>query len=220
MLKIEVLQFNFVRVNTYILIASSGNCVVVDPGCLGMDEEAYMKRYLEERGLTPVGVWLTHQHFDHVFGVSFFVREYGLQPVCMRGDEAWAEYNSVEFKKFAMYTNGVSDVCFSYPIGRYVEEGDELLLDDISFRILHVPGHSQGSMALYCQEEKVCLVGDVLFQMSVGRSDLPGGDERVLIESIKTKLLVLPDDTRVLPGHGGMTTIEIERRANPYLMYL
>lgn len=218
MLKVEIFQFNFVRVNTYVLIAPSGNCVVVDPGCLGSMEEQQMKIFFTNNNLKPVGVWLTHQHFDHVFGVSFFVREYGLKPVCMRGDEAWAEYNATEYKRFAANMSGLVEADFSYPIERYVEDGDVLMLDDMRFKALHVPGHSQGSMAIYSEEEKICFVGDVLFQMSVGRSDLPGGNERVLIESIRSKLLTLPDDTVVMPGHGFPTNIETERKVNPFLM--
>lgn len=218
MLKIDIIPFNFVRVNTYIIIAPSGNCVIVDPGCLGEKEEAYLTKYLSDNNLTPVGLWLTHQHFDHVFGVAYVVRKYGLKPLCMRGDEAWQEMNARECEKFRCYMSGDVEVNFTYPIERYVEEGEELMLDDYKFKALRVPGHSQGSMVLYCAEEKLCIAGDVLFQMSVGRSDLPGGNERQLIESIKAKMLTLPDDTVVLPGHGNTTTIEVERKANPFLV--
>lgn len=220
MLKIDIIPFNFVRVNTYIFKAPSGNCVIVDPGCLGESEESYLSKYLSENSLTPVGLWLTHQHFDHVFGVSYVERKYGLKALCMRGDESWQTLNVQECEKFRCYMSGDVELNFTYSIGRYVEEGEELVLDDYRFRALHVPGHSQGSMVLYCEAEKVCIAGDVLFQMSIGRSDFPGGNERQLIENIRAKMLTLPDDTVVLPGHGSSTTIEIERKANPFLVRL
>lgn len=197
--------------NTYILSDAQKNCWIIDPGCYTDAEKQLLKKYIEDQQLKPIKLINTHGHLDHVFGNKFVFDAYGLIPVIHQLEKEVFDYAPVAG---LMY-----DVPFDHYEGEvnYIEEGEKMLLDNEEFQVIHTPGHSPGSISLYNQKSGWLISGDVLFQGSIGRSDLPGGNFETLISTIKNKLLVLPDDTVVYSGHGSSTTIGAEKTQNPYL---
>jgi len=196
------------QTNCYILSAGDG-AIIVDPG----DEGSKIITYLATQRLKPVAIFITHGHFDHIGALKEVQEKYGI-PVYAHQDEA------------KLFTD--SKFNFSWKTGRMPVEFNDLsafnfvckdevieLLDQ-NINVLHVPGHSPGSLAFYFKDADVVITGDALFKGSIGRTDLPGGNHEQLLKSIETKLFTLPDSTVVYPGHGPATTIGNEKRMNPF----
>lgn len=199
--------------NTYILAdMATKECAIVDPGVSDSDEEAALKRAIDKYGLKPTHLINTHLHIDHVLGNAFVGHEYGLESHAHKADEFLGARVKEQARMFGIPLEPENTL-----IGTYLEEGDELKVGDSTLRVLAVPGHSPGSISLYCPDSKFVMTGDALFAGGIGRTDLPGGDYKTLIHAITDKLLSLPDDTVVYPGHGAPSTIGIEKRENPYL---
>ncbi len=212
-LEVKRFVFNPFLENTYVVGDGEGNCVVIDPGCHEKAEEEELAAFLQERGWQPVAVLLTHGHLDHVCGTAFLAREYGLTPLLHPADMEL--YRTVPQQA----------ELFSFPVGALPAAEplpeEEIPFGNTSLRILHLPGHSPGSVAFYHPETKILFPGDVIFNGSIGRTDLPGGDYDRLRESIARGLVAtLPPDTRIFPGHGPDTTLEREVRENPFLDFL
>lgn len=211
MLTVKTFTFNPVQENTYLLYNDQGDCCIIDPGCYFDEEKNRLRQAIENGGLRPVLLLNTHCHLDHVFGNQFVADTWGLQPhihekerpVLDRAAEAGLRWQL----PFVNYTGSV----------HLLEAGDLVKLGDDSMSVLFTPGHSPGSISFHNAAQHFVIGGDVLFQGSIGRTDLPGGDYDTLIDSIKTQLLPLPDDTIVYAGHGPATTIGRERRNNPFL---
>jgi hydroxyacylglutathione hydrolase len=197
--------------NTYIIASSNKECWIIDPGCYGDEERDKLQKFIADQGLKPVKLINTHGHLDHVFGNKFVADTYGLMPVIHPLEK--------EILAYAPVAGVMYDLPFDHYEGEviYVEEGDALTLEELSFKVLLTPGHSPGSISLYSATEGILISGDVLFQGSMGRTDLPGGDHSTLIQSIRNKLFPLPEDTKVYSGHGPMTTIGFEKKNNPFL---
>lgn len=208
----EVFRFVFspIEVNTYILSDSSGNCAIIDCGCYNRDEFGKLVDFINEKGLDPVLLLNTHCHLDHIFGNRFMLEKYNLQTLCHKEEEM----NRLSAVDHARYF-GLSMKDPPSP-GGFLTEGQEVSFGDKTLLCLHVPGHSKGSLAFYCEKDGVVFTGDALFAGSIGRSDLPGGNYVTLIESIRSKLFGLPPDTTVYSGHGEETTIGEEKRSNPW----
>ncbi|MDX1666600.1 MAG: MBL fold metallo-hydrolase [Saprospiraceae bacterium] len=210
----EVISFTFnpFQENTYLVADDSGECVIFDPGCYEDAEKEQLRSKIEEHGLKPVRLINTHCHIDHIFGNRFVYETYGLpleihrdeKPVLKAAPEAGALF-------------GIMMQEISPEPGGFLEEGDLIEFGSTSLRTLLTPGHSPASLSFYCEEEDFVIAGDVLFQGSIGRTDLPGGDFDTLIQSIREKLLPLGDSVRVYPGHGPATYIGYERQHNPFL---
>ena len=184
----------------------SRTAVVIDPG----EESARILREIHDRNLQVQAIWLTHGHLDHVWGVDD-IRAATNARVLLHGlDRAWYDRSREQAHYY-----GITAFPQLAPPDRELHDGEVLELGTWRFVVRHVPGHSPGHVAFI--GHGLCLSGDVLFLDSIGRADLPGGDLATLLQSIRSQLLTLPDDTRVLPGHGPETTIGRERRANPYL---
>lgn len=192
--------------NVYLIVdEATGQCAVVDPG----PDSAYILDAVTARGLTIVAIVNTHGHWDHVAGNGLFVRASGA-PI----------YRHPLDEDLALHADQVAALWgftaeASPPAAHALEEGDTFELGAHRFALLHVPGHSPGSVCLL--GDGVLIGGDVLFRGTVGRTDVPGGSLPQLLDGIRAKLMPLPDDTRILPGHGPETTIGRERRANPFL---
>lgn len=211
-MQVKTLTFNPFQENTYLLYDNSGECAIVDPGMLDAGEEQQLTAALETLQLKPVKLIQTHLHLDHVFGTRYVAETYGLEVAAHADDFFMVE----QHKEYAL--NFGIQVSANPPMPKVVlNEGDVLRFGETELQILHVPGHSPGSVVFYHPETRQLIGGDVLFQGSVGRTDLPGGNHEQLITGIQQKLMVLPDEVRVYPGHGPLTTIGAERAGNPYL---
>lgn len=200
-------------VNTYILAdTATKECAIVDPGVSDSNEREALKKAIDKYGLKPTHLINTHLHIDHVLGNGFVTKEYGLKPEAHKDDEFLASRVKEQARMFGLPI----DVDNTF-IDTYLEDGDEIKVGESTLKVLTVPGHSPGSIALYCPESHFVVTGDALFAGSIGRTDLPGGDYKTLIDSISSQLMTLPDDTVVYPGHGQPTTIGLEKEHNPYL---
>jgi glyoxylase-like metal-dependent hydrolase (beta-lactamase superfamily II) len=211
MINVKTFVFNPFQENTYILSDESGECVVVDPGCWESREEKAIVEYIESNKLKPVRLINTHGHVDHVCGTSFISTKYGLK-LEIHKDEIPMLERSVEMGKGFGFTieNPASAELF-------LTENDTIAFGNSLLKILHLPGHSKGSLAFYSEDDKLVITGDVLFRDSIGRSDLPGGNYDELIDSINNKLMKLGEDFRAYPGHGPVTTLGFEMKNNGFL---
>ena len=211
MLQIKVLTFNPVQENTYVLYNEFNECIIIDPGCYYDQEKEELKAFINHNGLTPKRLLNTHCHLDHVFGNKFIAEEYGMMLHLHKNEEALLEMAPA------------SGLMFNLPFDNYkgefsfLKEGDIISLRDDKLEVIEAPGHSPGSICFYCEKQKFIIGGDVLFQNSIGRTDLPGGNHEDLVRNIKEKLFQLPPDVRVYPGHGLATTIGEEMSSNPFL---
>ena len=209
------------QANCYLVAAGEGEpCVIVDPG---QDAVEPITEALRKYRLSPVAALLTHGHFDHVYSVT---------PVCDGNDiAAWIHPEDRAMLSDPM--KGLSAQGSSFFGGklemrepaevRELADGAELDLAGLTMTVDHTPGHTRGSVVFHTALEegsRVMFAGDTLFAGSIGRTDLPGGDMRTMTETLRTKILPLADDTVVLPGHGGSTTIGRERASNPFLLEL
>ena len=215
MLNIKYFIFNPLQVNTYLLWNEKGAGVLIDPGCYDGQEQKELETYLTREKITPKAVWLTHGHLDHVYGVAALVRKYSL-PVLMAPEEkpilSWGAGMARSF--------GIEVPDVDFP---FLPLSDGQLLpfpeDDSGacFRVISTPGHTPGGVCFYAERDKVLFSGDTLFAGSIGRTDHPAGDYDQLILSLMDKLMELPGDVDVLPGHGYRTSIAYERMNNPFL---
>lgn len=212
MLKIEKFEFNMLPVNTYVLYDQNKSAAIIDPGCYTQIEKETLQRFIDSNGLKPERLLNTHLHFDHVFGNPFVEDTYGLQTEANDGDLNWLKGIQKRVRMFGLSYNETPR-----PIGRVLNDGDIISFGSIELLVLHIPGHSPGSLVFYCKNEGVLFTGDVLFQESIGRSDFPDGNAEALIEGIKNRLFILPDNTKVFPGHGLSTTIGHEKKHNFFL---
>ncbi|MDE6377689.1 MAG: MBL fold metallo-hydrolase [Duncaniella sp.] len=199
--------------NTYVLWdADSREAAVIDPGMSNEAEREALDKFIEREKLTPVHLVNTHQHIDHCLGNQHIRTRYGLKLEANEGDDFLGQTLTEQSRRFGMRVtaeNAASEV--------HLADGDRLYVGKEPVEVIAVPGHSPGSIALYAPESGFVITGDALFPGSIGRTDLPGGSHSTLVNSIRTRLFTLPDDTVVLPGHGGETTIGIEKLSNPYL---
>jgi len=209
-MEIYKLVFSPITVNTYILADHSGKCAVIDCGCYDEGEFATLTDFIDGKGIEPVLLLNTHCHLDHVFGNKMFLGKYNLGPFC-HTDEGMNRKNA---QQYAQFFGLVMDE--PPPPAGFLTDGQSVSFGSETFVALHVPGHAPESLSFYSEKNGVVFTGDALFSGSIGRTDIPGGDHNSLINSIKSKLFVLPPETVVYPGHGEPTTIEKEMKSNPY----
>lgn len=211
MIQIKKFAFNPFQTNTYLLYDETKECAIIDAACEDDYEKQTLMDFIEANGLKPVQLIYTHCHVDHVLGNSFVTEQYNLKPsVHPKGKLFWE--TTREF-------SSVFNVSISEPFhpGNFLEEGDTIKFGNSELQVIYTPGHADGSICLYSKEQNFLIAGDVLFQGSIGRTDLPTGNFDVLSESIKGKLFVLPDETVVYPGHGPETSIGFEKKNNPFV---
>lgn len=214
MISVKVFQFNMLPVNTYVVWDGTGEAAVIDPGCYYDGEAETLCGFIRDNGLKPKHLLNTHLHFDHIFGNPVIESEFGLRAKGHQADLPWITGFHERISAFGIrYDGTVSPVLPENLIG----QGDRITFGTTFLDVIHVPGHSPGSLVFHSGAEKILFTGDVLFRCGIGRSDFADGDGRILIDGIRSRLLTLPDDTVVYPGHGPSTAIGYERTHNPYL---
>ena len=211
MITLKIFVFNPFQENTYVLSDESKECIIVDPGMNSQEEQDELNHYIEKNNLLPKAIVNTHCHVDHVLGCQHLIKKYNI-PFYANELEIPLLETAIQFGEFF----GLEVEQPPMP-NHYLTEDKEYNFGNSSLQIFHIPGHSAGSVALYSKEDKLILTGDVLFHGSIGRTDLPGGSYDTLINSIREKLMTLPKDVDVYPGHGPKTTIQNEYDTNPFL---
>ena len=211
MLQLHTAVFNAFSENTYIIYNEHKQCWIIDPGMYEPEETRSVTDFITKEGLKPQGIINTHAHIDHIFGVQAMMDAYGipfalhpLEAPVLAGARGSAMMFGFTFSGSPQPTQSL-------------REGESLKLGDDILEVRLAPGHSPGSVVFYYPAGAWAIGGDVLFAGSIGRSDLPGGNSATLLDSIRTQLFTLPDDTIVYPGHGPETTIGEEKRSNPFL---
>lgn len=211
MSRIKSFTFNPFQENTYVVSDENGLCFIVDPGCYDTDEFSILKNYILENELTPKALLLTHAHIDHVLGNRRVFDEWGLHPQVHALETPILRAVPAYAAQFGLVADESPEP------GASLADRQELTIGSIMLETIHAPGHSPGSLCFYCKQEDWLIGGDVLFYRSIGRSDLPGGDAQLLLQSIRRRLFVLPGETKVYAGHGPSTTIFEEMEENPFL---
>ena len=211
-MEIHQITFNTFQENTFILWDNTGDCIIIDPGCYEKNEELELVDFINKNNLNPVKLINTHCHIDHILGNKFVSEKWNLELYMHKTD--------------LPLLKGAGDIAKMYGFENYrrspypkyfLEEGNVLEFGESKLEILFTPGHAPGHICLCSKEDKFIVAGDVLFNGSIGRTDLPGGDFDTLIASIKTKLFLLDSETVVYCGHGPSTTIGKEKLTNLFL---
>ncbi len=211
MLQIQGFVCNFAGENTYILYNEHQNAWLIDPGNSNEQETRAIENFISEKGLKVRKILLTHAHIDHVMGLQWAFDTFKVPVVMHQEDKEVLDMFQISGMRFGMNLNHIhADL-------EYINEGDELDLDGEIFAVYHVPGHSPGSIVYHHKNQKFMISGDVLFEGSIGRTDLYKGNYEQLIRGIKNKLFILDDETQVFSGHGNPTTIGFEKQYNPFL---
>ena len=212
-LNIKRFVTNPIGENCYLVWDDTRECAIIDCGALGADKEEKIAQFIKDNQLTPRMALQTHMHFDHIWGLSFLYHNYGLQPLCHRGEREI--YEDAPQVVRLLFHKDIPTVLV--PVLRYLDDNEEITFGNTTFRVIHTPGHTPGCIMFYQASEGVLFSGDTLFQGSIGRTDHLGGNTEQEIQSIRSRVLTLPDDVVVYPGHGPSTTIGEERYGNPYL---
>jgi glyoxylase-like metal-dependent hydrolase (beta-lactamase superfamily II) len=211
MITIQKFIFSPFNENTYVLYDQTGECVIIDPGCYDEHEQSVIQKFISGKHLKPIYLLNTHCHLDHVFGNNFIGKTYGLKSQCHSEDSAVLKRTSESAAGFGLKMEQPADA------GNFLTENDKIAFGNSELKIFHTPGHTPGHLIFYNTTEEIAFTGDVLFAGSIGRSDFPGGNHEDLLNSIKTKIYTLPDDTKVFSGHGSETTVGKEKKTNPFV---
>ncbi|MCP2037634.1 MBL fold metallo-hydrolase [Chryseobacterium sp. HSC-36S06] len=210
MLQIKSFAFNPFSENTYIVFNDTKNAFIIDPGNFSDPETAMLEKFIHDQDLKVRNILLTHAHIDHVLGLQKAYDVYNVPVILHELEKEMLDRNPMDANRFGFFFKP-----FEGEI-EFISESEILKLDNDEFKILHVPGHSPGHIALHNETQKFIISGDVLFEGSIGRTDLYKGNHEQLIESIKTKLFVLDEETKVYNGHGNPTTVGFEKNHNPF----
>lgn len=215
-MKVAIFQFRLFGINSYVVYdPATLECAVIDPGMSSPQEEDAIVGFIEKNNLKVTSVINTHLHLDHAAGNGFLKVRYGVPVKAHKGDLFLGERMQEQARMF-----GLTEDFSGAGVTEYLEDGDVVEIGEGRLQVIAVPGHSAGSIAFYDAKDGFVIVGDALFQGSIGRTDLPGGDYGTLLGSIRNRLMTLPDSTVVYSGHGPSTTIGAEKRSNPYLRSL
>lgn len=213
-MKIQTFQFNLFDVNTYVVWNQATlEAAIVDPGMSTPEEEQELVEFISRNRLQVTALLNTHLHIDHTLGDEFVEERYGVGLEAASADEFLGQNRAAQAQMFHMRMRDPSPL----HVDVQVKAGDKIYLGEEYLEALAVPGHSPGSLAFYAPSGGFVITGDALFNGSIGRTDLPGGNHQQLINAIQDSILTLPDATVVYPGHGPSTTVEAEKEGNPFL---
>ena len=215
-MKIKQFVFNPFGVNCYVLSNNQGEAILIDPSVSNTREQAALADYIKSEKLKVMRVLNTHLHLDHVLGNAFAERTFGVKAEAHKDDTFLLDLQQEQAQMFGLPCNDIAPA-----LGKFLNDGDIVEIAEIRLQVIHVAGHSPGGLAFFCENPgkvngqnnvpPLLFSGDILFAGSRGRSDLYGGDEYALVNGIKNKLLKLPAETVVFPGHGPSTTIDDEK---------
>lgn len=205
-MRIDTLVLGMVRTNCYIISSeTTKEAVVIDPA----DEAERIVSFLEEKGLTLKAILLTHGHFDHITGMKDLLKRFPVKVYAGREEEELLNTPSWNY-------SGTTGLNIMAKADVWLEDLENLAFGDLECKVIATPGHTKGCVCYYFEKESVLFSGDTLFFESIGRTDLPTGDSRMILQSLNSKLMLISDDVCVYPGHGSQTTIGHERKNNPY----
>lgn len=211
MLYLHHFTFNPFAENTYIIYNDQNEAIVVDPGMMQSHEQSAFQEFVGEKNLKITKIVNTHAHIDHILGVQFVKDQYQVPLFLHQKDLPVLQSALSSAQMFGLPLEVVPEV------EEFIEDGQEIFLGKDKLEVLFTPGHSPGSISLYAAAERWIVAGDVLFEGSIGRTDLPGGDYNTLQQSIQQQLYTLPDDITVYAGHGNPTTIGQEKKSNAFV---
>ena len=211
MISIKQFAFNAYQVNTYILFDQTGECVIIDPGMNSSHEQSEFDDFIASNNLKPVKVLNTHAHIDHITANEYVANKYGIKLFAHEHSAHFLHQAPAYATAFGLQMEGVKE------IDSFVGEGDIIEFGNSKLNVLDTPGHADGSICFYSEEDKFVITGDVLFRESIGRTDLKTGNYDLLQKSIWEKLFTLPDETTAYPGHGPETQIGFEKLHNPFV---
>ena len=210
MLHIKSFAFNPFSENTYIVFNENKNAFIIDPGDFSEVENNILNQFIIDNELKVQNILLTHAHIDHVLGLQKAFDKYKVPILMHELEKEILDRNPMDANRFGFFFKP-----FEGEIS-YLNENEIISVDEDEFKILHIPGHSPGHIAFYSEAQKFIISGDVLFEGSIGRTDLYKGDAQELLKSIREKLFVLEDETKVYNGHGNPTTVGFEKSYNPF----
>lgn len=212
-MKVKTFVCNMLHENCYLVYDEvSREAAVIDPGFYWDEEKKKFAKFVEENNLQITHLLCTHLHFDHIFGNTFIEDTYGVKLSASLEDNDWITNFTRSAARFGIPVNSTPR-----PVSRPLHDGDTLRIGTEELRCIATPGHSAGGMCFYAPSSNMLFAGDTLFQSSIGRTDFADGNYAQLISSIQKRLLTLPPNTIVYPGHGDPTSIEDEAKYNPYL---
>ena len=211
MIQVKKLVLNPFQENTFIVYDQTGEAVIIDPGCYSQSDIDEVKWFVDSNSLTVKYLILTHGHIDHILGIDYLRDLYKVKCISHADDLPLIEASPKHGLMFGISFEKAP------VIDDFYKDGDTVLFGKSSLKVIHTPGHSLGGVCLFLRDEKILFTGDTLFNGSIGRTDLMGGSYETLIGSINHKIIPLGDDIVVYPGHGNSSTIEFERKNNPFL---
>ena len=211
MLTIQHFIFSPIQENSYLLFNEAGETAIIDPGCYFPEEKQQLQNFISDNKLKAGKLLNTHCHLDHVFGNKWVHETYDL--------ELYIHPDEQKVLKMAVQSGMMWGMPFENYAGplHFLNEGDVVKIGEDELKVILAPGHSPGHICFYCEKQGFIIGGDVLFRDSIGRTDLPGGNHETLLNSIREKLFILPENVVVYSGHGPSTTIGYEKKNNPFL---
>lgn len=213
MLQLESFIFNPFSENTFVVYDDTAKeCVIIDPGCSNEGEENQLFGFIDSHRLKPLMVINTHGHIDHILGNPAVKKKYGIPVAAHEGVKSNFLAAERQSRFFGMAFNGTCELP-----DKYLKDNEIIKIGESTLEVICTPGHAEGSVSLYAEIEGWVFTGDALFNRSIGRTDLQGGNYETLRTSIRERLFCLPDDTTVFPGHGESTTIFDEQRYNMFI---
>lgn len=207
----KIFSFNLFRQNTMVLHGCGNQCILIDPAYYTDSERDIFYAYLDENSLKPTAILLTHGHLDHIFGVAEAFRNFGCPVYLNQADKKVLDYDSEIGTRLGLRRPDIGFPTIDAVEGRPIQAAG------FTFNVIETPGHTDGSVCYYEAVQKILFSGDTLFAGTIGRTDLEFGNYDSIIKSIMEKLMPLPGDVEVFPGHGPATTIAEERNCNPML---